>query len=638
LLLWISSSFFLLFFLLDFKKGLAQNPDFNLLVKEAYQKKLADHPYWLKLLHYYKPGNSIGQWNFRSDVISHEFFLDPNGNVDPFSELKATIQGILNPLDDDLDQHTRCKFIARTQWLLRELNFPPLEEINCPLFERWSNLKESKDIKIIFVSAFLKNPASTFGHILIQFNSKNRYFGHKLLSPTLNFGAIVNPEDGAIEYALRGLLGGYNASYSDERFYSFNHMYGENEQRDLWAYELNLSKQQRDRIIFHTWELLQKVQFTYYFFLDNCAYRMAELLEMAWTDDTRLNSPGALWAIPIYVIHNLKEKKINNKSILGKPELIPSRQRRLQNRVNFLTDYERDWLKKLVSNESLLEDESYIKINVNSRARILDAWIDYLQYKFEGNFEGEIKITRNKILSKRSKLPILEEHKFPITPPDPSTGSRPTRFRFGFLENPVLSKAFELGIWSSHHDLLGEESGHLEDSEVVTLDLRLHIRDNKTTIDSFTLLSIQNLSKNLTGIPGDAGLSWRFQGGFKRKNYFCLDCTIFNLSGGLGKSVKFYSNDISYLFIDLFGQTESSENTSVTWGLAPHIGMLWEILDGWKIRLEGGWYRSYSGPVMDHGKALAHQRWTLSQNLDLRLEYDQIHDTREGKLALNFYW
>ena len=166
----------------------------------------------------------------------------------------------------------------------------------------------------------------------------------------------------------------------------------------------------------------------------------------------------------------------------------------------------------------------------------------------------------------------------------------------------------------------------------------MHIRDNKTTIDSFTLLSIQNLSKNLTGIPGDAGLSWRFQGGFKRKNFFCLDCTIFNLSGGLGKSVKFYSNNISYLFVDLFGQTESSENTSVTWGLAPHIGMLWEILDGWKIRLEGGWYRSYSGPVMDHGKALAHQRWTLSQNLDLRLEYDQIHDTREGKLALNFYW
>ena len=57
-------------------------------------------------------------------------------------------------------------------------------------------------------------------------------------------------------------------------------------------------------------------------------------------------------------------------------------------------------------------------------------------------------------------------------------------------------------------------------------------------------------------------------------------------------------------------------------GLAPHIGMLWEILDGWKILLEGGWYRSYSGPVMDHGKALAHQRWTLSQNLDLRIEFD----------------
>ena len=64
--------------------------------------------------------------------------------------------------------------------------------------------------------------------------------------------------------------------------------------------------------------------------------------------------------------------------------------------------------------------------------------------------------------------------------------------------------------------------------------------------------------------------------------------------------------------------------------------MLWEILDGWKIRLEGG---GTGVPVLLWIMARHwHINVDLSQNLDLRLEYDQIHDTREGKLALNFYW
>gem|GEM_PF-5205551 len=56
------------------------------------------------------------------------------------------------------------------------------------------------------------------------------------------------------------------------------------------------------------------------------------------------------------------------------------------------------------------------------------------------------------------------------------------------------------------------------------------------------------------------------------------------------------------------------------------------------MRLEGGWIRSYSGPLLDYGKTSIHQRWTLAQNWDLRLENDQIDDTQEAKIALSFYW
>ena len=605
--------------------------------KEAI-KQISNDLYWFKLLHYYHPGESIGQWSTRSDVISPNFFLHPQGNTDPELELQATLQAILEPVGEDPDQHVRCRFIARTKWLMSVLEFPPLEEIRCPMFERWANLEEATEMNIIFVSAYLENPASAFGHILIQFNSKNRFFNHPLLSPTLNFGAITNPEDGALEYAMRGLFGGYESGFSDERFYNFNHVYGETEQRDLWSYPLNFSKAERERITYHTWELLQHVRFTYYFFLDNCAYRMAELLEMAWTDGRRLNRPMALWAIPVYAIHNLKAMKADGEDLLGSPKLIPSRQRRLNQSVSELDDDEKQWLHRLILGEMNLEDPNFLNHEKTRQARILDAWIDYLQFKHEGKFEGETAKLRSTILLKRSKLPILEPSSETEDPPDPSLGTRPTRFRLAGVSHETMSPALELGVWTSHHDLLGDEAGHLKNAELVTLDLRLHLRDNSSHLDSLTLFSIQNLAGNPTGVPGDRSLSWRVKGGWDRQHFNCYDCLQFHLEGGLGISYSMGGHDVEYAFLDLFGKSFNHSWDTTSWGVAPHIGMLWEILDGWKIRLEGGWYRSYSGPVMDHGKALAHQRWTLSQNLDLRLEYDQIHDTREGKLALNFYW
>ncbi|MCH2283974.1 MAG: DUF4105 domain-containing protein, partial [SAR324 cluster bacterium] len=179
------------------------------LWEQAQDRQLSRHPYWLKLLHFYSIGESVGQWSFKSDIVSSSFFLSPEGKTDPAEELKSTLKALLRPVNDNPDQHARCKFIARFEWLRSQLDFPELTELTCPLFERWANLKEATGISIVFVSSFLKNPASTFGHLLIKFNSRNRHFGHSLLRPTLNFGAIVNPDDNPFTYALRGIFGGY---------------------------------------------------------------------------------------------------------------------------------------------------------------------------------------------------------------------------------------------------------------------------------------------------------------------------------------------------------------------------------------------------------------------------------------------
>ena len=76
----------------------------------------------------------------------------------------------------------------------------------------------------------------------------------------------------------------------------------------------------------------------------------------------------------------------------------------------------------------------------------------------------------------------------------------------------------ELGFRGTYHDLLGDESGHLTNREIVTFDLRLRLRNDAFVFTEFNLLSIQNLGGNPSGIPGDRELSWRFRTGFERTN------------------------------------------------------------------------------------------------------------------------
>ncbi|MBL7035031.1 MAG: DUF4105 domain-containing protein [SAR324 cluster bacterium] len=609
------------------------------LWKQASQRQLYKHPYWLKLLHFYSIGESVGQWSFKSDIASTSFFLAETGKTDPKAELKATLSALLSPKIQQSNQHARCKFIARFNWLRSELDFPELEELKCPLFERWADLKEAKELSIVFVSAFLRNPASTFGHLLIKFNSSNPHFGHSLLRPTLNFGAITNADDNPLVYALRGLFGGYDGRFSDERFYNFNHVYGENELRDLWEYPLHFTREQQKRITYHAWELLQGVNFTYYFFLDNCAYRMAELLEMAWTDSTRINTSGALWAIPIDVIFKLKKFKSSseNHSLLGYPKLIPSRQRKLQRRVAQLDNNEQEQLKQLIDAENSFDSAEFLSFSRHSQARILDALLDYHQYAINESSKEQYRLDRTKLLQVRSNLPILEKIDSTETVISPVEGSPPMRFRFGTVYNDKLGPAFELGTWANYHDLLGEESGHFSNAEVVTLDLRIQMRKNTFAITKFQLFNIQKLALNPTGISDDNEWSWRARGGWEREKFTCFPCRQFRVAGGFGRAVSLGKKDLEYIFVDLFAETKKDTISAVAYGLAPHFGMTWSPISKWKVRFEGGWFTRVSGPKKQYLRTLFDQRLTLGQNWDIRLELRQ-NENIEATFALHYFW
>jgi hypothetical protein len=94
------------------------------LIRSAHEKKLAEHPYWRRLLHM-----RIG-WFGRtlSDIDGKNFFLSPQGRTNPRAELDATLRAFLEPISTDAEvQHPQCRFPERYHWLKGQLNFSPLK-------------------------------------------------------------------------------------------------------------------------------------------------------------------------------------------------------------------------------------------------------------------------------------------------------------------------------------------------------------------------------------------------------------------------------------------------------------------------------------------------------------------------------
>ncbi len=81
-------------------------------------------------------------------------------------------------------------------------------------------------------------------------------------------------------FAYRGIFGGYPGITSIKPYYEMIRLYNDIEHRDLWEYTLNLNQQEVDTLLAHTWEIQDK-NFDYYFFDENCAYRLLALIDAA---------------------------------------------------------------------------------------------------------------------------------------------------------------------------------------------------------------------------------------------------------------------------------------------------------------------------------------------------------------------
>ncbi|CBL44159.1 Hypothetical protein HDN1F_05760 [gamma proteobacterium HdN1] len=271
---------------------------------EAFVDQWAESDAWLGLLYFQREGKS-----YRSDTQDPKFFLSPQGQRSPQTELLASLEEMAKPQPQG-NEHPQCRFPARFAWL-RSLPSSPLaaaEVQECPGFSAFQHRIAARSVSMIFPEPNMDDVSTLFGHSFLHF--KRVPAGESELTEdysaddyTLNFAARLAPGMKQSDLLKNWLTGPLDGIFTMTPYGKKLQDYLQTESRDIWEYQLNLNQEETDQLVRHAWEL-RGTDFEYSFFLENCAYRMLNFLDVA-RPGLNLHRKYALYAAPLDTIETV---------------------------------------------------------------------------------------------------------------------------------------------------------------------------------------------------------------------------------------------------------------------------------------------------------------------------------------------
>ena len=611
------------------------------LIAEAREQGLARDPAWRALLYYEGDRGGLRSSSPRSEIENPAFFLSARGSTDATAELVETIRGLLAPPPVDPDQHARCRYPARANWLIDRL--PGLKlalsDVDCPALRAWSEGGRIRSISLVFASGYFANPASFYGHLLLKFNREGESGPESLLDPSLNYGAILPERENGLLYVFRGLAGGYQAAFSHERFYQYDHLYADEQLRDLWEYELALSSDEVERIVNRSWELLG-ARFGYRFLDRNCATQMARLLESVVGEPLLEPRP---WDIPVTIFHRLASIERNGEPLVRNVRRLPSRQRQLHARVAELSAREQSLARTFVRTQPDFGDERYRALPEERKVLIAETLLDYYAFRLasdpsEDRFEGD----RLTALRERLRLPAGSRSTTSRSEAPPHQAQPPGLLRISPFYNQARGGGLELRLRAAYFDLLSIDAGRPSESALAMLDLRLGLSEERVWLRSFDFVRLESWNVSRSGLPGDGGRAWSLAVGAGEADAKCEDCTVFRVEGGIGhaRAIGGTRRVSGLAMLDARLQSprlETRRKGSEIFALAPRLGLLGELASWWQTSLSAS-YRVYLDG-RDSGRPVFHVENRLGDHRgwDLRLSYER-DGAHEGKAGVSFYW
>ena len=587
-------------------------------------QQLANDRFWISLGHYETA--KLGGW--RSYVSDRKFFLAPDGNEHPDHELAATVQAMYAPASLG-EQHAQCVYPARTRWLKAQLNLTDLPAPDCAEFKKWFKDVSPHSAVMIFPAAYLNSPSSMFGHTLLRIDQADVQSDKtSLLSYAINFGAYIEGSDNSILYAWKGLMGGYPGLFALVPYQEKLSEYRSLENRDLWEYRLNLTQAETARMVEHVWELKQ-IQFDYFFFDENCSYRLLELLQVA-RPSLRLTEQFPLTAIPTDTVKAVKEA-----GLVESIEYRPSRERELLSRAEPLNKEEQQWVLKVSADQQVLQEPTFKALPRDRQALIIDAAYRLERYRANGQERDPQRAQRSfELLRAINKNPAPE---LQIPQPGlPEDGHESRTWQAGVGTRG--DRAFgEYGLRMAYHDLNDNAESFPLGAQIEILQMKLRqYEGNQWQFQQLDLATIRSLTpRNELLQP----LSWQVTGGLERVPGKHDDETLVSHVNGGGGGTWALGDDVLGFAL---GTVRVEHNNDFAEFVSPaggfNTGVLWKNpLGNLSLEAKGDYF--FNGEVR---RSLSlNQQWELSRNLGLRLsaqrEFSHVA-TPETEVMLEVKW
>lgn len=587
-------------------------------------QQLANDRFWISLGHYETA--KLGGW--RSYVSDRKFFLAPDGNEHPDHELAATVQALYAPASLG-EQHAQCVYPARTRWLKAQLNLADLPAPDCAEFKKWFKDVSPHSAVMIFPAAYLNSPSSMFGHTLLRIDQADVQADKtSLLSYAINFGAYIEGSDNSILYAWKGLMGGYPGLFALVPYQEKLSEYRSLENRDLWEYRLNLTQAETARMVEHVWELKQ-IQFDYFFFDENCSYRLLELLQVA-RPSLRLTEQFPLTAIPTDTVKAVKEA-----GLVESIEYRPSRERELLSRAEPLNKEEQQWVLKVSADQQVLQEPTFKALPRDRQALIIDAAYRLERYRANGQERDAQRAQRSFDLLRAINKNPAPELQIP-QPGLPEDGHESRTWQAGIGTRG--DRAFgEYGLRMAYHDLNDNAESFPLGAQIEILQMKLRqYEGNQWQFQQLDLATIRSLTpRNELLQP----LSWQVTGGLERVPGKHDDETLVShVNGGGGGTWQLGEDTLGFAL----GTVRVEHNNDFAEFVSPaggfNTGVLWKNpLGNLSLEAKGDYF--FNGEVR---RSLSlNQQWELSRNLGLRLtaqrEFSHLA-TPETEVMLEVKW
>lgn len=250
---------------------------------------------WLNLLHY---SGSRSQIDKESD-----FFLSDTGYKNPKDEYIATIHALVAP-----NSTVHCRYPARANFIRKHNPQIKYSLSQCKEYRQFVDKVPVDSVSVVFAAENSQSPASMMGHSFLLLEGRT---GQKA-QHAFSYIAKVNDVN-PIKYIVGGLFSGLDGFYQLTPYIKQKQEYLNTQQRSLWQFELSLSKEQKERLKQHVWEL--KDHEIEYSMLDhNCNDATIEVLKLAGAEfDYKLIKP---FITPIEYLQYLDDKDLIAKTTL----------------------------------------------------------------------------------------------------------------------------------------------------------------------------------------------------------------------------------------------------------------------------------------------------------------------------------